>query len=106
MMTKHASLALTMLRFWAGRVLNAIGVPGVLVPGAYEAGIGEASVRITLGPLFTVVSVNGVDVYFHRLTGAIDGVGFSLATGCTRAGTPAPGRSAVLPAAEPTPARS
>ena len=86
--------------------MNAIGVPGVVVPGTYEAGIGEASVRITLGPLFTVVTVNGLDVYIHRFTGAIDGVGFSLATGCRPAGTPAPERSAALPAAERAPARS
>ena len=105
-MTGRAAFVLTVLRLWAGKVLNAIGVPGVVVPGTYEAGIGEASVRITLGPLFTVVSVNGVDVYFHRLTGAIDGVGFSVATGCTPAGTPAPGRSAVLPAAERAATRS
>jgi hypothetical protein len=27
--------------------------------------------------LFTVVTVNGVNVYFYRLTGRIDGVGSS-----------------------------
>jgi len=105
-MTGRAAFVLTLLRFWAGKVLNAIGVPGVVVPGTYEAGIGEASVRITLGPLFTVVTVNGLDVYIHRFTGAIDGVGFSLATGCKPAGTPALERSAALPAAEPAPTRS
>jgi len=28
--------------------------------------------------LFTVVTVNGVNVYFYRLTGRIDGVGSSV----------------------------
>ena len=60
-MTGRAAFVLTVLRLWAGKVLNAIGVPGVVVPGTYEAGIGEASVRITLGPLFTVVTVNGLE---------------------------------------------
>jgi hypothetical protein len=37
---------------------------------------------VTLGPLFTVVSVNGLDIYFDRLTGAIDGVGSSPISDC------------------------
>jgi hypothetical protein len=76
--TKRASFVVTLLRFWAGKALNAIGVPGIVQPGTYEAGVGPASVRIAVGPLFTVVTVNGVDVYLHRLTGAIDGVGFGV----------------------------
>jgi hypothetical protein len=107
MMTTHASFALTMLRLWAGKLLNAIGVPGVVQPGTYEAGIGQASVRITLGPLFTVVTVNGVDVYFDRFTGAVDGAGFRVADGCALADTPRPARSAVVPeVAKAHPARA
>jgi hypothetical protein len=77
---KRVWLAVTLVRFWAGKVLNAIGVPGVVLPGTYESGVGPTSVRITVGPLFTVVTVNGVDVYLHRLTGTIDGVGCGVAT--------------------------
>jgi hypothetical protein len=80
MSTRLVALAMTFLRFWAGKVLNAIGVPGVVQPGTYEGAVGQASVRIAVGPLFTVITVNGVDVYLHRFTGAIDGVGFSTAT--------------------------
>ena len=76
---RRAWLAVTLIRFTAGRLLNAIGVPGVVQPGTYESGVGPTSVCITVGPLFTVVSVNGIDVYIHRLTGAIDGVGLSVA---------------------------
>jgi hypothetical protein len=32
--------------------------------------------RQSVRPLFTIVTVNGVDVYFHRLTGGMDGIGF------------------------------
>jgi len=81
---RRAWLALTLIRFTAGKLLNAIGVPGVVQPGTYESGVGPTSVRITVGPLFTVVSVNGVDVYIHRLTGAIDGVGMSVGTQARR----------------------
>ena len=97
MITAHAPFALTMLRLWAGKLLNAIGVPGVVQPGTYQAGIGQASVRVTLGPLFTVVTVNGVDVYFDRFTGAVDGVGFKVADGCVLADTPGPANSAAVP---------
>lgn len=129
MSTKPAAFVVTLLRFWAGKVLNAIGVPGVVQPGTYEAGVGQASVRIAVGPLFTVVTVNGVDVYLHRFTGEIDGVGFSAATpswpepreawsaedapdraalvrSYTGDGTRGPGRSAVPPGPEPARARS
>jgi hypothetical protein len=105
MISRQASFALTLLRLWAGKLLNAIGVPGIVQPGTYEAGIGEASIRVTVGPLFTVVTVNGVDVYLHRFTGAIDGVGFSMATACTPAGARRPERSAVPAAPEQWPAR-
>jgi len=83
----------TQLRFWAGKFLNTAGVPGVILSGTYEAGIGQGSVRVTVGPLFTVVTVNGLDVYFHRFTGVIDGVGFSVAAGCPADGTPVPAQA-------------
>jgi len=43
---------------------------------------------VLVGPLFSVVSVNGLDVYFHRLTGKIDGVGFGPARDCKSDETP------------------
>src|SRR4029077_1700421 len=77
---KRAWLVGTLIRFWGSKVLNAIGGPGGVQAGTYESSVGPTSVRITVGPLFTVVTVNGVDVYLHRLTGTIDGVGCSVAT--------------------------
>jgi hypothetical protein len=70
-----------MVRLWAGRLLTALRLPGIMIAQTYEAEITRARVRVHLSPLFSVVSVNGVDVYFHRLTGRIDGVGFSASTG-------------------------
>jgi len=43
----------------------------------------ETTVKVEHRDLFTVVTVNGLDVYFSRLTGAIDGVGVSQAAYCT-----------------------
>jgi len=70
------------LRFVLGTLLNAIGVPGFVARAEYRATAREAIIRVTVGPLFTVVSVNGLDIYFDRLRGTIDGVGSSPITDC------------------------
>ena len=54
-------------------------------------------------PLFTVVTVNGVDVYFYRLTGGIDGIGFNLNAHCKPASTPGLADSAGFSAHVPPP---
>jgi hypothetical protein len=58
-----------------GRALNTLGAPGFVRSGAYESKHTGARVRVNCGELFTVISVNGTDVYFDRLRGRIDGVG-------------------------------
>jgi hypothetical protein len=50
------------------------------VSQTYEARITHATVRVPLGPLFSVVSVNGWDIHFHRMTGKIDGVALTAPT--------------------------
>ena len=71
----------TQARLWVGKLLTLLRIPGIVADQTYDAAITRATVRVHLGPLFSVVSVNGLDVYFHRLTGKIDGVGFSPAAG-------------------------
>lgn len=61
-----------------GRMLNALGAPGFVRNGIYESADLRTRVRVSCGELFTVVSVNGTDVYFDRLRGRIDGVGSGL----------------------------
>jgi hypothetical protein len=63
----------TRIRFVVGYLLNGLGLPGVVISGDYRAEVPRAVVRVRVYPLFTVVTVNGVDVYFHRLSGRIDG---------------------------------
>ena len=70
----------TLARLWVEKLLVVLGISGLIVNQTYDAAITRAKVRVHLGPLFSVVSVNGLEVYFHRLTGKIDGVGFSPAT--------------------------
>jgi hypothetical protein len=61
---------------WFGRILNLAGFPGWVRAGEYESEYGRVCVRVT--SLYTVVTVNGVDVFFYRLTGGVDGVGVNV----------------------------
>ena len=83
------------MRLLIGSVLNALGFPGLVQDVEYDAGICKAKITVKRLGLFTVISVNGLDVYFHRLTGAIDGVGFSPTSGYTQAVTPESGHFAL-----------
>ncbi len=61
----------------AGRLLNALSVPGFVSEADYRSERLGTHVRVRCGDRFTVVSVNGIEVYFCRLSGRIDGVGAS-----------------------------
>lgn len=60
---------------WLGGLVNAIGLPGLVREGEYQASTPHCHVRVRRNRAYTVISVNGVDVYFHRLSGRIDGCG-------------------------------
>jgi len=66
-----------------GWLLNTADLPGFVAERDRRASIIDATVGVRKHPWFTVITVNGLDIYFHRLTGAIDGVGFSPVAGCT-----------------------
>jgi hypothetical protein len=66
-----------------GQLVNLAGLPGFLRECDYDAGITDANISVRVHPLFTVVRVNGLDIYFHRITGVIDGVGVSQTSGCS-----------------------
>lgn len=57
-----------------GWIVNSAGLPGFVREGAYVSSLGVA-VQVRTSVLYTVVTVNDVDVFFYRLTGDIDGVG-------------------------------
>jgi len=76
-----ARLRLGWLTCW-GWLANLAGFPGFVRECEYRSELGVA-VRVRKSPLFTVVTVNGVDVYFYRLTGGIDGVGVNPSSDCT-----------------------
>src|SRR6266566_7569471 len=68
---------LLFLRLCFGYLMNISGVPGLLKPSQYTGGIHKTHISVQVTPLFTIVTVNGLDIYFTRLTGTIDGIGFS-----------------------------
>lgn len=76
------------LRFAIGWLLNGLGFPGFVYDDAYVASSSDTNVSVHRGPFFTVVTVNGLDIYIHRLTGKIDGVGFNPVTYSRAASTP------------------
>ena len=53
---------------------NAVGAPGVVKDAQYKSPQDGTSVSVKRGFLYTVISVNGVDVYFRRFGGAMYGV--------------------------------
>lgn len=70
------------LKELVGELANLAGFPGFVLECDYEAGICQAHIRVRKGCLFTVITVNGLDIYFCRLTGSIDGVGFNPTSDC------------------------
>jgi hypothetical protein len=68
------------MRLWArvlaGKAYNIAGVPGIVRDCDYSATVCNARIRVRAKELFTIITVNGLEIYFHRLTGSIDGVGF------------------------------
>ena len=106
-MVRKDDCAMNLLRQWLGGLANLLGMPGFVRDTTYRSQNLGAAVVVKRGRLFTVVCVNGVDVYFNRFSGRIDGVGSSGSADCMLAGAPAPAPAAAGSWSAPTaPARS
>jgi hypothetical protein len=68
-------------RTWIGKLANLAGVPCVVREGDYGSSATGMMVSVRSSDLYTTVTVNGVDVYFNRLSGRLDSIGFSAPTG-------------------------
>lgn len=88
-----AALRLGWLSFWGG-VANRAGYPGLVRAGRWRSEHLEVDVTVRTSRLFTVVTVNGVDVYFYRLSGGYDGIGASCRARCRGWDAPRPVDSA------------
>jgi hypothetical protein len=74
-----------MWRLYLGRLLNVLGMPAFVRSCDYRSQAIGATVKVEHRDLFTIITVNGLDVYFSRITGIIDGVGFNPTACCTTA---------------------
>lgn len=73
----------SVIKLWLLKLLDCAGFPLIVRECDYRSeGLGT-KVRVKKLAFSTLVSVNGVDVYFNRITGAIDGAGFSPNVCCT-----------------------
>lgn len=58
-----------------GRLLNRAGAPGAVRDTKIKDSLTGQEVEISVGVLFTKITVNGRDFYFHRTSGKYDGAG-------------------------------
>jgi hypothetical protein len=72
------------LRVLAGKLYNLAGVPGIVRDCDYAATAHDVKIQVRARELFTIVTVNGLEIFFHRLTGTIDGVGISPTPECSQ----------------------
>lgn len=63
------------IRLVLGTIFNLAGIPGMVRECDYEAGAVDARISVRVREMYTVIQIRGIDIYFHRLTGKIDGVG-------------------------------
>jgi hypothetical protein len=64
---------------WLGSLLNSLELPGFIRAGNQTSKATGVLVSVRFSSLYSIVSVNGIDVYFHRLTGRIACVGLKPA---------------------------
>ena len=72
----------SLVKFYIGKLLNLAGYPALVRECEYASDALGARVKVTKSGLYTVISVNGLDIFFKRFTGEIDGVGASLGADC------------------------
>jgi hypothetical protein len=91
----------SIVKFHLGKIANLFGFPAVVRECDYHSRTLGAFVTVKKLELYTVVTVNGVDVYFNRLSGSIDGVGSSQGACCTMGEVPESERPALGRAVTP-----
>lgn len=70
-----AAIWISRLREAIGGALNRIMVPGAVRPMVYDDPVTGDRIQVNTDSLFTVLTVNGRDYYFKRLSGRFDGTG-------------------------------
>jgi hypothetical protein len=81
------------VKFWLGKLANLAGYPAIVRECDYLGPLGKP-VSVKVHELYTIISVGGLDVYFNRFTGNIDGTGFIQTADCNLGEVPQLARSA------------
>ena len=70
---------------WRSRITEAIclwldrrGAPGAIQSMSYTDALAGQTVTVRVSHFYTVLTVNGRDYYFHRLSGKFDGTGMAV----------------------------
>lgn len=71
------------IKLWFGKLLNLAGFPAIVRECDYHSPALNADVKVRKFGLYTIITVNGLDIYFTRFTGTMDGVGFNPTSGYT-----------------------
>ncbi len=71
------------IRLFVSWLMGMVGLPGFVRECEYESGIFDAKIRVQVDGIYTIITVNGLDIYFDRFTGKIDGTG-GFVNDCTR----------------------
>ncbi len=58
-----------------GKILTSLRIPGAICDYHINDPVTHQTIDIRVGDLFTRITVDGRDYYFHRLTGKFDGTG-------------------------------
>ncbi len=58
-----------------GRILQWLRIPGFVRPFKYRDETGDMELGVRTSPRYTVVSINGKELFFRRETGTFDGSG-------------------------------
>ena len=58
-----------------GKVFNLLSVPGAIKDIDIQDNLSGQNLKIRVGVLFTLISINGRDYYFSRLSGKFGGTG-------------------------------
>ena len=66
------------IRWMLGDLLNMLGLPGFIREYNYGSRIGNGNIKVRISPFYTIITVNGLDVYFNRWSGRIDGTGRAI----------------------------
>jgi hypothetical protein len=71
------------IKLWFGKLLNLAGVPAIVRECDYRSTALNVDVKVRRHGLYTIITVNGLDIFFTRFTGTMDGVGVNPASGYT-----------------------